>query len=439
MKRISLLGICLLPALVHAGDFAVEKLENWPHWRGPLANGSVPRGNPPTTWDDKTNIKWKAEVPGRGSATPIVWGDRIFVLTAIDTGKQAKAEDIPKPDPKFEVKTKPPNTYHQFVVLCFDRATGKEKWRQVATEAVPHEGHHDSHSYAAYSPITDGRYLYISFGSRGVYCYTLDGDWVWQRDLARLHTRLGWGEGGSPALHGDALVVNFDQEAGSFFACLDAKTGEVRWKVERDEPTSWATPLIVAHQGRTQVIAPGTNHVRSYNLADGKLLWHGGPMTVNCIPSPVADERMAYIMSGYRGAVSFAVPLDATGDIANKVAWRYNHATPYVPSPLLAGERLYFTQSNEPILTSLDTRTGKPIIDRQRLEGLTSLYASPVGAAGRIYITGRDGTTLVLKQGDKFELLATNRLDDPIDASPVVVGKQLFLRGEKHLYCIEER
>ena len=437
MKKPLLLALWFLPALARGGDLATDKLDNWPHWRGPLANGTAPKGDPPLNWDDKTNIKWKAALPGRGSATPIVWGDRVFVATAIDTGRQAKPEALPKADPKFKTKTSPPTTFHQWVVLCFDRATGKERWRQVAAEAVPHEGHHLTHSYAAYSPTTDGKHLYVSFGSRGVHCYDFEGNRIWKRDLGLMHTRLAWGEGASPALYGDTLVVNFDQEAGSFLACLDAKNGETRWKIERDEVTTWATPLIVEHKGRVQVVVPATNQVRSYDLKDGRLIWTGGPLTTNCIPSPVAANGVVYVMSGYQGAKAYAIALDATGDVGDKLLWQYERGTPYVPSPVLAGDRLYFTQSNDPLLTCLDIKTGKPIIDRARLPGLTSLYASPVCAAGRIYVTGRDGTTLVLKQADQLDILATNTLDDPIDASPVVVGKQLFLRGEKYLYCIE--
>jgi outer membrane protein assembly factor BamB len=438
MKRLALLGMCLLPGLVRSGDFATEKLDNWPQWRGPLGNGSAPKGDPPLKWDENTNIRWKAAIPGgRGSSTPIVWGDRVFVLATIDTRRQAKPEDLPKSDPRFELRPKSPSTYHQFVVLCYDRNNGAERWRQVAAEAVPHEGHHDSHSHAAYSPVTDAKYLYVALGSRGVHCYDLEGKPIWKRDLGMLHTRLGWGEGGSPTLHGDALVVNMDQEAGSFLICLDTKTGETRWKVERDEVTTWNTPLIVEHKGRTQVIVTATNHVRSYDLKDGKLIWTGGPMTVNCIPSSVTVNGIAYVMSGYKGSVAYAIPLDATGDVGDKVLWRVTRGTPYVPSPLLVGERLYFTQANEPLLTCLDIHTGKALIDRRRLPDLESVYASPAAAAGRIYITGRDGTTLVLKQSDNLDVLATNRLDDAIDASPAIVGKQLILRGAKHLYCIE--
>jgi outer membrane protein assembly factor BamB len=420
---------------------AQDPLDNWAQWRGPLATGMAPKADPPLRWDATTNVKWKAAIPGLGSSTPIVWGDQVFVLTAVDTGKEADPKDIPKPDPGFETKTKPAKTYHQFVVLCYDRNTGKVRWQKTAVETVPHEGRHPTHTYAASSPITDGKFLYVNFGSRGVYCYDLAGELKWKRDLGRMHTRFGWGEGASPALHGDALVVPWDQEKDSFIVCLDAKTGEIRWKVNRDEPTSWATPLIVEHNGKTQVVVNGTKRVRSYDLANGKVLWECGGQTTNAIPSPVTADGIAYCMSGYRGAAAFAIPLDAKGDItgSDKVRWQYARNTPYVPSPLLADGRLYFTQANNGLLTCVDLKTGKPILERERLPTVDSLYASPLGAKDRIYLTGRDGTTLVLKRGDKVEVLATNRLGEGIDASPVAVGKQLFLRGEKHLFCIENK
>jgi outer membrane protein assembly factor BamB len=423
-----------------AGAKAAEALDNWPQWRGPLATGMAAHGNPPLHWDDKTNIKWKTALPGKGSATPIVWGDQIFVLTAVDTERAAEPDKLPQADSRFEKKTKPPTTYFRFMVLCIDRRTGKIRWQKTATEQVPHEGHHPTHSYAAGSATADGSFVYASFGSRGIYCYDLAGNLQWQRDLGRMETRYCWGEGASPVLHGDTLVVNWDHEAGSFITALDARTGKTRWKVERDEPTSWATPLTVDYQGRTQVIVNGTKRARSYDLATGQMLWQCGGQTVNAIPSPVSNGEVAYCLSGYGGAAAYAIPLDAKGDLTdtNKVLWSYRKGTPYVPSPLLADDRLYFTQGNNPLLTCLDARTGKPLIDRARLPNLESLYASPAGAADRIYLVGRDGTTLVLRRSTKLEVLATNRLDDPIDASPAIVGKQLFLRGEKFLYCIEE-
>jgi outer membrane protein assembly factor BamB len=432
------LGVLLLPAVARP-EAPPARLDNWAAWRGPNCDGSAPHGDPPVKWDEKTNVKWKVEVPGRGSSTPVVWGDRVFLLSALDTGRKAAPADLPKGDPRFDKRTKPPQTYHQFVVLCYDRRSGKELWRHTAAEAVPHEGHHNTHTYAAYSPVTDGQRLYVHFGSFGVHCYDLDGKRLWTRDLGRLQTRLGWGEGGSPALHGDTLVVGRDQEGESYLIALDARTGATRWKVGRDEKTQWATPLITEYRGKVQVVTNGTQRVRSYDLADGKLLWECGGQTVNAIPSPLRIDDLALCMSGYRGSMALAIPLGSTGDVTDskKIAWRYDRGTPYVPSPLLYQGRLYFTQANDALLTVLDARTGKALTDRQRLKGVSSFYASPVGAAGRVYFVGRDGTGVVLKSGDKPEVLAVNKLDDPIDASPAVVGKQLFLRGEGHLYCLE--
>jgi outer membrane protein assembly factor BamB len=441
MKKLALLTLCawLLAPAVRGDDLALQRYDNWAQWRGPDANGTAPKADPPVTWDDKTNVRWKAPLPGRGSATPAVWGDRVFVLTAVETDRAAAAADPPKADPRFEKKTAAPANYYRFVVLCFDRGTGKLRWERVATEQVPHEGHHPTHSYAAGSPATDGQSLYASFGSRGVYCYDLDGNLRWRRDLGRLNTRLGWGEAVTPVVHGDALLLNWDQEADSALYCLDARTGRTRWKADRDEKTSWNTPLVVEYRGRAQVVVNGTTRIRSYDLETGEPLWQCGGMTVNAIPSAVAGDGVVYCVSGYRGAAAAAVSLDARGDVTgtDRVLWRYGRGTPYVPSPLLLGDRLYFTQTNEPLLTSLDVRTGKPVLDRERLPGLGTLYASPVAAAGRVYLVDRDGTTLVLKAGDRLEVLATNRLGDPVDASPAAVGRQLFLRGEKNLYCIE--
>ena len=437
-RCLSLAAVLLLACpTARAGETAA--LDNWPQWRGPLADGTAPHGDPPLKWDDKTNVKWKTALPGQGASTPVVWGDKVFVLTAEDTGREAAPADVPAADARLEKKTTAPRTYFRFLVLCFDRITGKERWRQTAAEAVPHEGHHPTTTYAAASPVTDGKTLFVSFGSFGVYAYDLDGKQLWKRDFGRVQSRLGWGEGASPALSGDMLVVPFDQEVGSFIVALDARTGATRWRVDRDEPTSWATPLIVEHGGRTQAVVNGTKRVRSYDLTSGKLLWECGGQTLNAIPSPVTNGKTVYVMSGYKGSLAAAVSLDASGDVTDgaAVAWKHTRGTPYVPSPVLTGDRLYFTLANSHHLTVLDAHTGKVLVDRERLTDLKTLYASPVAAAGRIYFTDRAGTTVVLKQSDKIEVLAVNRIGEEVNASPAVVGRQLFLRGDKHLYCLE--
>src|SRR3954464_4055563 len=220
--RIAALALLLIAVTTRAADPAGT--DEWPHWRGPLTNGTAPKADPPVTWDAKTHVKWAADLPGKGSASPIVWGDRVFVVAAIDTDRTARAEDLPKPDPRFKLTPVPPTTYYQFIVLCFDRQTGKERWRHVAAEKVPHEGHHETHSYAAGSPTTDGQRLYVSFGSFGNYCYDLDGKLLWQRDLGRLRTRYGWGEAVTPVIHRDSLLLNMDQEENAALYCLDPAT-----------------------------------------------------------------------------------------------------------------------------------------------------------------------------------------------------------------------
>jgi outer membrane protein assembly factor BamB len=442
MKPCLTLVVVMLAASVRADELAQQRLDNWHHWRGPLANGSAPHGKPPVKWDGKTNVKWQTELPGPGSATPIVWSDLVFVTAALDTQRQAAAADIPQANPRFEKKTTPPATYHQFLVLAIERDSGKVRWKRIAAERVPHEGHHPTHGYAAYSPTTDGKYLYVSFGSFGVYCYDFAGNLQWKRtDLPRLETRLGWGEGGALVVHGDSLIVSRDQEGVSTLYVLNTRTGKTRWKAERDEVTTWNTPLVVEYKGRTQVIVTATKFIRSYDLADGRVLWKCGGLTVNCIPSSVRYGDSVICMSGYRGAAAFCIPLDAKDDVtgSEKIRWSYKRGTPYVPSPLLTGDRLYFTQTNEPLLTCLNANTGEAILDRVRLTGLSSLYASPVEADGHVYLTDRNGATMVLERGDKLKVLSVNRLDEAMDASPAVAGKQLFLRSAKHLYCLEEK
>ena len=430
---------CLVAGFAAAAE---SPLTNWPQFRGPQANGVAPQGDPPLEWSETKNVRWKVAIPGVGSSTPIVWGDKVFLVTAIETDKVDPSLPAPADQPNrppFNIKS--PNRVHRFVVLCLDRASGKTIWEKVATEVVPHEGHHNDNDFASATPVTDGKHLYVSFGSRGVYCYDMDGNLKWKRDFGKLNTKNSFGEGSSPALFGDTLVTTWDHEGPSFIVAQDATTGEVRWRKDRDEGSDWATPLIVERAGAVQVITNASNFVRSYDLKTGELLWQCAGQVGNVSPCPVAGDKLVYCMSGYRGSALYALPFDQRGDLTgtDKIAWRLDRGTPYVPSPVLYDDRLYFTQSNDGILTSLDAATGKPVIDRTRLPGIAKVYASLVGGGGKVYITSRDGTTLVIKHGDAFEVLATNKLEDDIDASPAIAGKQMFLRGKNSLYCLEAK
>ena len=480
IPSIAVLVICTTAAFVEAGDPSIGADEFWAQWRGPDATGVAPHGSPPTEWSETKNIRWKVEIPGKGHATPIIWGDRIYIQTAIKTAREAepdenaaaKAEEhrarseAPPWDPNRKqriermtregkkIETRPrarrggrggtaPTHIHEFAMLALDRATGKTVWQKTLREEIPHEGGHRDSTHVSNSPVTDGEHLFAYFGSRGLYCMDMKGDVIWKKDFGQMTTRNAFGEGSSPVLHGDTIVVTWDHEGDSFIVALDKSTGKERWRRDRDEPTSWATPIVVEANGKAQVVASATNFIRSYDLVTGEPLWKCGGLTTNVAPSPMANNSLVYGMSGYRGnairAVSFA---EATGDVTESasVAWKYDgKGTPYVPSGLVYGDGLYFLDNNRAILSNLNAKTGKVNYTKQRLDGVEGVYASIVGAGDRVSVAGRNGATAVIKRGPEFKLLATNKLDESFSASPAIVGDALFLRGDKHLYCIAEK
>ena len=288
-----------------------------------------------------------------------------------------------------------------FTVMAFSRKDGAVRWQRVVREELPHEGTHQDGTYASGSVLTDGARVYAFFGSRGLYALDMQGKPVWEKDLGRMQTRNAFGEGASPALHGDTLVVNWDHEGSDFVAALDAKTGKERWRQSRDEPTTWATPHVAVHGGKPQVIVNGRNRVVSYDLATGEPLWQAPGLTENVIPSPVSGDGFVFAMSGFRGNMARAIDLgQAKGDLAASPAlvWSYDRDTPYVPSPLLYRGGLYFLKSNSGVMTQLDAKTGA-VRYTQRLEATPNVYASPVAADGRIYVVGREGSTVVLEAG----------------------------------------
>lgn len=443
MTRFVLLAV--IASLIASNAGAEDVTGNWHQWRGPHSKGVAPESDPPIEWDEQTNIKWKVEVPGNGSSTPIVWGNQVFILTAVKTDRVAdQLPEFVEPESRGgnPFKIKPPTNYHKFIVMSFDRQTGDVLWQDTATEQVPHEAYHRDHGYASASPTTDGEYLYASFGSRGIYCYDMQGHKVWDRDLGDMYVMRYFGEGISPVLYGDSLIVNWDHEGDSFVVCLDAKTGVDKWKVERKTGTTWSTPLVLEHGGKTHVIISGGDRLHSYDLATGKVIWECGRAQAAAIPVPVATDELVFSMTGYpqTSRTLFAIPIDSTGDLTDqdKLAWSRDRGTPYIPSPVLLGETLYYVSSNNGILSSVNASTGDPIIDQKRVTGVRNIYSSPVAAAGRIYLTGRDGKTVVIKDGPELEVIATNELDDRIDASAAIAGDELFLRGKKYLYCISK-
>jgi outer membrane protein assembly factor BamB len=414
--------------------------DNWLQWRGPLANGVSPRANPPIHWSETNNVRWKVVLPGKGHSSPIVFGDSVYVLSAVPIGEAQK----PVYDSAPGVHDSVPVTHrHQFVATAINRRDGKISWLKSLREEWPHEGGHETGSLASNSPVTDGERLYAFFGSRGLYCLDLKGTVLWQKDLGKMHTLHAHGEGSSPVLYGDKLIVCWDDEARSWLYAFDKRTGKELWKAPRDEKTSWSTPLVVEIEDKPQVVVSATKRVRGYEINTGKQIWECAGLTDNVVSSPVFYKGIVIAGNSYYSQAMLAIRLaGAKGDITgtDHVAWKLNRLTPYVSSPLLYDDTLYFLRHNQNVLSRLDPITGKPLGESLRLDGLTDfIFSSPVGAANRIYITDRGGTTIVLRHDRENAPLALNHLDDSFSASAALADRELYLRGERFLYCIAER
>jgi len=410
----------------------------WPQWRGPLGTGVAPSANPPVEWSESKNIRWKIALPGKGHSTPIVWGDRIFITTAVPYGDALEPRYNTAPGGHDGV---PVTKRYRFVVLAVSRRDGKIVWQRTLHTELPHEGGHYTGSLASNSPVTDGEHLFAFFGSRGLYALDLNGELQWQTDLGEMQTKHAHGEGSSPALYGETLIINWDHEGQSFVIAFDKRTGKQRWQVAREEVTSWATPIVVENGGKPQVIISGTNRMRGYDLATGEVIWECGGLSANIVASPVAADGMLFAGSSYEKRALLAIRLDgARGDITgtDHVVWTRTRGTPYVPSPLLYGDVLYFLRHYQGILSRVNAKTGEEQHGPFRLNGIRNVYASPVAAADRVYITDRDGTTLVISHGDMPSVLAVNQLNDSFSASAAIVGNEFFLRGQKYLYCIAQ-
>lgn len=429
MKFLALLLAAL--AVVHADD-------NWPQWRGPLMTGESPTAKPPVEWSETKNVRWKTALPGKGHSTPVVWGSRVFVTAAEPFGEKVTPFYSGAPG---EHDNDPISQKHRFLALCLDRETGEILWRKTLREALPHAGGHMTGSLASSSPSTDGERVFAYFGTHGLYALDVDGNVVWEKDFGKMDSKHGHGEGSTPVLFGDTLAVNWDHEAGSFVVALDTKTGAEKWRTPRDEATSWASPIVYEHDGVQQLIVSATHRIRGYDLRTGEVLWECGGLSQNVVASPVAADGIVVAGSSYEKKAMLAIKLEgARGDLTegDHVLWHRTSRTPYVPSPLLVGDAVYCLSHYQGVLSRLEFRTGEEPTGPFRLGNLREIYASPVAAGGRLYLTDRTGVTLVLSATKEPAFLAANQLDDRLSASPALAGKDLFLRGEKFLYCLAD-
>jgi outer membrane protein assembly factor BamB len=391
-------------------------------------------GGAPLRWDDGTNVRWKIEIPGRGHSTPVVAGGRLFLTTAVPTGR-GTAPDRPGragggADAGLE---------HRFEVMAVDRATGAVAWRRTAAVATPHEGYHRTYgSFASNSPVTDGERVYAFFGSRGLYAYTVDGAPVWQKDFGvRMRMDMAFGEGTPLTLHDGRLLLHFDHLDLGFLVMLDAASGREIWRVKRTEPYNWAAPYVAEHNGRRQVVMSGLT-VRGHDYDSGAVIWEAAGLGENTIPQPVQHRDLVFAMSGHTVRNLMAIRLGRTGRLTDTdaLAWSETRGVSYTPSPLLHDGRLYIVSDNG-LLSCFNADTGEPIYQQRRLLEPYSFKASPVGAAGRLYLATEEDDVVVVSMGDAFEVLATNTLaGQSFIASPVIVDGDIYLRSRTHLFRI---
>lgn len=432
------LGIgAIAVALAVAGSTAAQgprAIDEWRQWRGPFNTGMA-QGDAPLRWDDRTNVTWKLAIPGRGHSTPVVTGNRLFLTTAVPTGKRTGAEGQSRAGGGADSGLE-----HRFEVIAVDRQTGQVAWQRTATVATPHEGYHRTYgSFASNSPVTDGSRVFAFFGSRGLYAYDLAGALLWRKDFGvKMRMDMAFGEGTPLTLHDNRLLLHFDHLDGGFLVMLDPATGREIWRTARTEPYNWAAPYVAEHGGRRQIIMSGLT-VRSYDFLTGKLIWEVEGLGENTIPQPVQHRDLVFAMSGHTLKMLLAIPLGQTGKLPPAaVAWSTARGASYTPSPLLHDNRLYVL-SDSGQFSNFNATTGAPAYQQARLPKPYNFKASPVGANGKIYLATEDEDVVVVEMGDTMKVLATNTLaDQSFIASPVIVSGDLYLRSRTHLFKISQ-
>ncbi len=486
MKRLWTLPLCVglacLPAAARAGD--------WPQFRGPGGAGVAAETGLPAAWGADKNIQWKIKVPGVAWSSPITWGDKVFVTTAVSDKQQKPARGFgggrrPRPDganpqrPRggrggrggFGGNRQPPDALYRWEVYCLNRADGKVVWKQLAVERKPTIPTHGTNTYASETPVTDGERVYAYFGMTGVFCFDArTGKPLWKKDLGSYRMMAGWGTGSSPALEGDRLFIQCDNDEKSFLVALDKKTGNELWRVDRKDRSSWSTPLVWRNSKRTELVCSGSQRTRSYDPATGKVLWELGGMTGAPSATPVADGDLLFCgggrggfggfggggfggprgggrggRGGFGGSTLFAIKAGASGDLTLKegetanagIAWSRPKAGPSMASPVVYKGYLYVLEQRGGLLSCYEAKTGKPAYSKERLPQAGGFTSSPWAYDGKVFCLADDGTTFVVKAGPKFEVLGKNKLDEMFWSSPAAAGGNLLLRGVDYLYCIK--
>jgi len=422
------------------GPIPVVADGNWPQWRGPGGLG-IAEGTYPDTWSATENIAWKTEIPGRGHSSPVVWGGRVFLTTSI-AGAEIPGRTAPDHlgfdlQPGYLHPDSVGVDYSQTLkVLAVDAVSGDIVWERTVHDGPVYDNRHRKNTYASATVVTDGELVYASFESEGLYAFDVDGNLRWSKSFGGM-AKAGLGPGTSPILFGNLLILQGDQEmgAGSFIAALDRATGELVWRAERTNRRSWATPLLVQAGERTELLASGAEAVIAYDPATGAELWRTDGTRSHPIPSIVAGGGLAFATAGSQRKVALAIRLGAEHE-DDRIAWRYDKGTAYVPSPILYGDCLYL-MSDRGIVTCLDPRTGAVLYEGGRVPVPATFTASPVAFDGKILLTSEDGDTFVLRAGPVHEIIRTNSLGEPVYASLALADGVIFIRGAQHLFAIK--
>jgi outer membrane protein assembly factor BamB len=434
--------VCLIALFAPIAPTVEAKGGNWPQWRGPEGQGVSAETGLPTEWSATKNVKWKTPIAGRGHSSPIVWGKKIFLTTAVEgevipgakagvTHKMADGSDFVHPDAIGADRK------HTFKVVALDRETGKILWERVAYEGAVYDSRHKKASFASSTPATDGKYVFAFFGTEGLYAYDYNGKLIWKQTLGKLGT-ASVGYGVSPILYENLVIMQCDDSGmKSFIAAFDKKTGKEVWRVPRKVDITWSTPVLVRTGKRTELVASAAEAIIAYDPTTGKELWRHKGLQSNAVNTPVVSNDLVVITSGYPAKIALAIRAGGSGDITGtpQLVWKYNKGTAYVPSPILYGDYLYLMTGNGSI-TGLEAKTGKVLYEAARVPKPAAFMASPVAFEDKILLTSEEGDTYVIKAGAKHEVIRTNSLGEPVYASPAIADEKLFIRGEKNLYCI---
>ena len=427
-----------------------SKAQNWPQFRGPSATGVLEGQMTPTVWDaaKSQNVRWKTTIPGLSHASPVVWGDKVFVVTAVSSN--------PKEETRFglfgDVDPVKEDAKQAWKIYALDKRSGKILWERTAYEGLPKVKRHPKSSHAASTPVTNGKYLVVLFGSEGLYAYDFNGKLLWKQDLGVLDSGwfydpdYQWEHGSSPIIYKNLIIVQADIQKDSFIAAYDLKTGKPVWKTKREEISSWGTPTVYEGKLRAELITNGSRAIRGYDPLTGKELWTLSQNSEITTPTPFVANDLIFVTSGYRPIQPiYAIRPGATGDISLKngkesnefIAWSKTRGGPYMPTPLVYGDLLY-TLSNQGVIAAYNTKTGERIY-QERLAGKGGAFtASPVASNGKIYLSSEDGDVFVVKAGPKYELLATNPVGEVMMATPAISDGLVIVRGINHLFAVGE-